>query len=91
MATISQKTRFTTRIERKNIRGRSSDANIQQLASNNNELERLTHLMLMSVEKTKTDEPDLTEIANQFCQGNKGRSFAFVRFTKDDFPKLSLV
>ena len=51
---------------------------------------RPTHLMLFPDYKAKTDELDLTQIANQFSQGNRGRSFTFVRFTKNDFPKLSL-
>ena len=53
--------------------------------------EKLSHLMLLSVHKTKTNELSLTETTSQFCQGNRGRSFTFPRFTDNDLPKLSPV
>ena len=50
--------------------------------------ERLNHCMLLSINKEKTDEINLKNIANVFCEVNEERRHTFGMFCDEDFLKL---
>ena len=51
-------------------------------------LERLNHCMLLSINKEKTDEINLKNVANVFCEANEERRHTFGKFCDEDFLKL---
>ena len=50
--------------------------------------ERLNHCMLLSIHKEKTDEINLKNVANVFCEANQVRRHTFGVFCDEDFWKL---
>ena len=50
--------------------------------------ERLNHCMLLSIHKEKTDEINLKNVGNVFCEGNEERRRTFGMFCDEDFLQL---
>ena len=50
--------------------------------------ERLNHCMLLSVHKEKTDEINLNNVANVFCEANEERRRTFGIFCDAEFLQL---
>ena len=50
--------------------------------------ERLNHCMLLSIHKEKTDEINLKNVTNVFCEANEKRRRTFGIFCDEDFLQL---
>ena len=71
-----------------NERSASSMNHIKNWLRSTMSRERLNHCMLLSIHKEKTDEINLKNVGNVFCEANEERRRTFGMFCDEDFLQL---